>query len=188
MWYYSVSSYSFLPTAFLSGDKVTKQQIIDFIEYIDPEIKIEFVTERTMRRRKVYSVAYAQPYKWLVCFSKDIVKWNSLIVYSVILHELGHIYTGVSKSDPQDELRAQLWGIKIAQLLKFYGVAEYMWKEICDLYKTQTYNEGRKYFIASKLANRIPNPIKSYRVYQAIEFENGVSNPGWFNQLLKMII
>lgn len=167
---------------------MTKHQIIDFIKYIDPEIKVEFVTERTMKRRKVNSVAYAEPYKWAVCFSKDITKWNSLIIYSVVLHELGHIYTGVSKSEAQDELRAQLFGVRIAQLLKFFGVAEYMWKEICGLYKTQTYKDNRRYFLASKLANRLPSPIKSQKVYQAIEYSNGVSNPGWFSQLLKMII
>jgi len=167
---------------------VTKNQITDFITYIDLEIKVEFVTERTMKRRKVNSIAYAKPYKWLVCFNKDITKWNSLIIYSVVLHELGHIYTGVSKSESKDELRAQLWGIRIAQLLKLYGVAEYMWKEICELYKTQTYKENRRYFLASKLANRLPSPIKSYKIYQAIEYNNGVSNPDWFNKLLKMII
>jgi len=167
---------------------VTKQQITDFIKYIDPEIKVEFVTEGTMKKRKVNSIAYAEPYKWLVCFIKDITKFNSLIIYSVVLHELGHIYTGISKSKSKDELQAQLWGVRIARLLKLYGVAEYMWKEICDLYKTKTYKKDRIYFLASKLANRLPSPIKSHKIYQAIEYNNGVSNPGWFNQLLKMII
>jgi hypothetical protein len=172
---------------FLIGDKVTQKQIIDFIRHIDPEIKIEFVSERTMKRRKVPSVAYAMPYKWLVCFGKEIVKWNRIVVYSIILHELGHIYTGVTKSDSKDELRAQLWAIKIANLLKMYGLSEYLWKEIRDLDKTQSYKEGRRYFLASKLAKKLPHPIKSHKIYEAIEFKNGVSNPNWFNQLLEMI-
>jgi len=166
---------------------VTQKQIIDFIKYIDPEIKVEFVSERTMRRRKVSSVAYAMPYKWLVCFCIDIVKWNRLVACSVILHELGHIYTGVTKNESHDELRAQLWAIRIAYLLKLYGLAEYMWKEICDLDKTQSYIKNRRYYMASKLAKRLPNPIKCYKVYEALEYANGISNPAWFNQMLQMI-
>lgn len=165
---------------------MTESEIRDFIKYIDPEIRVKFVTQKTMKRNKVDSIAYAMPYRWLICFSKNIISWGKIVTFSVILHELGHIYTGITSRCSYDELRAQLWGIKVAQMLRMHGLAEYMWKEYRDLSKSKQY--PKRYQMASKLIQRLPNPICCRNIYDALEYKDGIADPLWLDKLITKLL